>query len=95
MPKWRAWRGPRVGRFGEYDLRGPASGSDPGSLYGIGATLVLLTVLLPHSTKADERGLLAIVANAYAISVVLTVAGDARPAGVGAAGGDRAGAARW
>ena len=42
-----------------------------GSLYGIGATLVLLTVLLPHSARADEQGTLAIVVVAYAISGLL------------------------
>ncbi|MGB2711804.1 MAG: diguanylate cyclase [Conexibacter sp.] len=42
-----------------------------GCLYGIGATLVLLTVLLPHAAQADERGTLAIVGVAYLISAWL------------------------
>jgi diguanylate cyclase (GGDEF)-like protein/putative nucleotidyltransferase with HDIG domain len=42
-----------------------------GALFGIGATLVLLTVLLPHSATADERGTIAIAVIAYAISGLL------------------------
>lgn len=41
------------------------------SLYGAGATLALLTVLLPHPAAADELGLLAIVGNAYVVSAGL------------------------
>ncbi len=36
--------------------------------YGAGATLALVTVLLPHPARANELGLLLIVANAYLIA---------------------------
>ncbi|HYV14955.1 MAG TPA: diguanylate cyclase [Conexibacter sp.] len=42
-----------------------------GSLYGVGATLVGLTVLLPHSARANDAGILAIVVVAYAIGALL------------------------
>ena len=38
------------------------------SLYAAGATLVLLTVVLPHPAGASATGLLAIVVNAYVIA---------------------------
>jgi diguanylate cyclase (GGDEF)-like protein/putative nucleotidyltransferase with HDIG domain len=41
------------------------------SLYAAGATLVLLTVVLPHPAGASVAGLLAIVANAYVIAGLL------------------------
>jgi diguanylate cyclase (GGDEF)-like protein/putative nucleotidyltransferase with HDIG domain len=41
------------------------------ALYVAGATLAMLTVLLPHSRSANEVGLLAIVANAYLIGAAL------------------------
>lgn len=41
------------------------------SLYTAGATLVLLTVLLPHAPGAIEAGLLAVAVNAYAIGGLL------------------------
>ncbi len=41
------------------------------ALYAAGATLAGLTVVLPHSSRASEIGLLAIVANAYAIAGTL------------------------
>ncbi len=40
-------------------------------LFLAGATLSLLTVLLPHSANANVPGLLAIVANAYVVGAVL------------------------
>jgi diguanylate cyclase (GGDEF)-like protein/putative nucleotidyltransferase with HDIG domain len=39
--------------------------------YGAGATLALVTVLLPHPAKANDLGLLLIVANAYMIAGAL------------------------
>jgi diguanylate cyclase (GGDEF)-like protein/putative nucleotidyltransferase with HDIG domain len=42
-----------------------------GSLYGVGATLVGLTVLLPHSARSNDAGILAIVVVAYAIGALL------------------------
>jgi diguanylate cyclase (GGDEF)-like protein/putative nucleotidyltransferase with HDIG domain len=42
-----------------------------GSLYAAGGTLALLTVLLPHSVRANQLGLLVIVANAYLVSLAL------------------------
>jgi diguanylate cyclase (GGDEF)-like protein len=53
-----------------FDLR--LQGRILGGLYLIGATLVLLTVVLPHSAAADDRGSLAIVAVAYAIGLLMT-----------------------
>ncbi len=47
-----------------------------GVLFGIGASLVLLTVLLPHSARADDAGTLDIVVVAYAISGVLLSQAD-------------------
>jgi diguanylate cyclase (GGDEF)-like protein/putative nucleotidyltransferase with HDIG domain len=41
------------------------------ALYAAGATLAALTVALPHPSDANELGLLAIVANAYAIAGAL------------------------
>lgn len=43
-----------------------------GCLFAAGATLVLLTVLLPHSRRADTVGLLAIVADAYVVAGLLS-----------------------
>jgi diguanylate cyclase (GGDEF)-like protein/putative nucleotidyltransferase with HDIG domain len=40
-------------------------------LFAAGATLAALTVALPHPANQDELGLLAIVANAYAVAGVL------------------------
>jgi diguanylate cyclase (GGDEF)-like protein/putative nucleotidyltransferase with HDIG domain len=40
-------------------------------LFCAGATLALLTVLLPHSSRANVLGLLAIVANAYVVAGLL------------------------
>jgi len=40
-------------------------------LFAAGATLALLTVLLPHSQRANELGLLVIVANAYLVAAAL------------------------
>ena len=40
-------------------------------LYAAGATLAALTVALPHPSNENDLGLLAIVANAYAIAVLL------------------------
>jgi diguanylate cyclase (GGDEF)-like protein/putative nucleotidyltransferase with HDIG domain len=40
-------------------------------LYAAGATLAALTVVLPHPTGTNDLGLLAIVANAYAIAAIL------------------------
>jgi len=40
-------------------------------LYAAGATLALLTVLLPHSPDANEPALLAIVAGAYLVAALL------------------------
>jgi hypothetical protein len=40
-------------------------------LFTAGATLALMTVLLPHSTHANVVGLLAIVANAYLVGAVM------------------------
>lgn len=40
-------------------------------LFAAGATLALLTVLLPHSRRADVIGLLVIVADAYVVSGLL------------------------
>jgi diguanylate cyclase (GGDEF)-like protein/putative nucleotidyltransferase with HDIG domain len=40
-------------------------------LFGAGATLALLTVLLPHPQRASELGLLIIVGNAYVVAGVL------------------------
>ncbi len=40
-------------------------------LFAAGATLALLTVVLPHSHAADELGLLSIVAAAYAVAGLL------------------------
>ncbi len=37
-------------------------------LYAAGATLAALTVVLPHPSYQNDLGLLAIVANAYAIA---------------------------
>ena len=42
-----------------------------GSLYAIGASLVGLTVLLPHSARANDAGVLSIVAVAYAIGLLM------------------------
>jgi diguanylate cyclase (GGDEF)-like protein len=42
-----------------------------GGLYGIGATLVLLTVALPHPQRVDETGMLALVGIAYAVCALL------------------------
>ncbi len=42
------------------------------SLFAAGATLALLTVLLPHSSEANEAGLLAIVAGAYLVAIGLS-----------------------
>jgi diguanylate cyclase (GGDEF)-like protein/putative nucleotidyltransferase with HDIG domain len=41
------------------------------ALFAAGATLALLTVLLPHSRRADEVGLLAVVGDAYVVAGVL------------------------
>ena len=41
------------------------------ALYVAGATLAMLTVLLPHSRSANDAALLAIVANAYLIGAAL------------------------
>lgn len=41
------------------------------SLYTAGATLVLLTLVLPHDEDAIEAGLLAVALNAYAVAGVL------------------------
>jgi diguanylate cyclase (GGDEF)-like protein/putative nucleotidyltransferase with HDIG domain len=43
------------------------------ALFAAGATLVLLTVALPHSAKASELGLLLIAGNAYLVATVLFV----------------------
>jgi len=43
-----------------------------GCLFAAGATLALLTVLLPHSRRADTVGLLAIVAAAYVVAGLLS-----------------------
>ncbi|MGA9316129.1 MAG: diguanylate cyclase, partial [Solirubrobacteraceae bacterium] len=40
-------------------------------LFAAGATLAALTVVLPHPSEQNDLGLLAIVANAYAIAAVL------------------------
>jgi diguanylate cyclase (GGDEF)-like protein/putative nucleotidyltransferase with HDIG domain len=40
-------------------------------LFAAGATLALLTVLLPHSRRADQVGLLVIVGDAYLVACVL------------------------
>jgi diguanylate cyclase (GGDEF)-like protein/putative nucleotidyltransferase with HDIG domain len=40
-------------------------------LYTAGATLAALTVVLPHPSDQNELGLLAIVANAYAVGAIL------------------------
>jgi diguanylate cyclase (GGDEF)-like protein/putative nucleotidyltransferase with HDIG domain len=40
-------------------------------LFAAGATLALLTVILPHSAHANVTGLLLIVANAYVVAAVL------------------------
>lgn len=40
-------------------------------LFAAGATLALLTVLLPHSAHADVLGLLLIVGNAYVVAAIL------------------------
>ncbi|HVS28488.1 MAG TPA: diguanylate cyclase, partial [Solirubrobacteraceae bacterium] len=42
-----------------------------GGLYVAGGTLSLVTVLLPHSARTNELGLLVIVANAYLVSAGL------------------------
>jgi diguanylate cyclase (GGDEF)-like protein/putative nucleotidyltransferase with HDIG domain len=42
-----------------------------GCLFAAGATLVLVTVALPHSPRASELGLLVIVGGAYAVAGVL------------------------
>ncbi|MDQ6804553.1 MAG: diguanylate cyclase [Actinomycetota bacterium] len=42
-----------------------------GGLYVAGGTLALLTVLLPHTVRANELGLLLIVGNAYLVSASL------------------------
>ncbi len=49
-------------------------------LYAAGATLAALTVVLPHPAGQDKLGLLAIVANAYAIAVVLRLGARRLPA---------------
>ncbi len=41
------------------------------ALFAAGATLALLTVLLPHSKRADAAGLLAIVGDAYVVAGLL------------------------
>ena len=43
-----------------------------GGLFAAGGTLALLTVLLPHTARANELGLLVIVGNAYLVSAGLT-----------------------
>jgi diguanylate cyclase (GGDEF)-like protein len=40
-------------------------------LFAAGATLVLLTVVLPHSAQADVPGLLLVAANAYLVAAIL------------------------
>ena len=50
------------------------------SLYAAGASLVGLTVLLPHSARADELGLLVIVGQAYAIAAALYLLAERVPA---------------
>ena len=42
-----------------------------GGLFAAGASLALLTVMLPHPQRANEFGLLAIVANAYVVAGAL------------------------
>jgi diguanylate cyclase (GGDEF)-like protein/putative nucleotidyltransferase with HDIG domain len=49
-------------------------------LFAAGATLVLLTVALPHSTQADVLGLLLIAGNAYLVAGVLLWSARALPA---------------
>jgi diguanylate cyclase (GGDEF)-like protein/putative nucleotidyltransferase with HDIG domain len=42
-----------------------------GGLFAAGGTLALLTVLLPHSARAQQTGLLVIVGDAYIVAAVL------------------------
>ncbi len=49
-------------------------------LYAAGATLAALTVVLPHPSYQSDLGLLAIVANAYAIAGLLQWRADKLPA---------------
>src|SRR5580692_12887437 len=48
-------------------------------LFAAGATLVLLTVALPHSPRADVLGLLLIAGNAYLVASVLLFCARALP----------------
>lgn len=41
-------------------------------LFAAGATLALLTVVLPHAARANEAGLLVIVAGAYVVAFALS-----------------------
>ena len=50
-------------------------------LFAAGATLALLTVLLPHPQRASELGLLIIVGNAYVVAGVLLSRAARLPAG--------------
>ena len=49
-------------------------------LFAAGASLSALTVVLPHSARIDELGLLVIVANAYLVAAVLYVKAAKLPA---------------
>ncbi len=49
-------------------------------LFAAGATLVLLTVALPHSPRADVPGLLLVAGNAYLVASVLLWRARALPA---------------
>ena len=42
-----------------------------GGLFAAGATLALVTIALPHSSRASELGLLLIVGNAYVVGALL------------------------
>jgi diguanylate cyclase (GGDEF)-like protein/putative nucleotidyltransferase with HDIG domain len=50
------------------------------TLFAAGATLAALTVILPHSARANEVGLLAIVANAYLVALTLYTQATRLPA---------------
>jgi diguanylate cyclase (GGDEF)-like protein/putative nucleotidyltransferase with HDIG domain len=52
------------------------------SLYCAGATLALLTVVLPHSARADMEGLLIVVGIAYAVAGLLLWRGGSVPVAV-------------
>lgn len=71
-----AWGGSFIGQSFQTSLVARVLGV----LFAAGATLAMLTVLLPHSSRLNATGQLAIIANAYLVAAVLFTQSGRLPA---------------